>query len=481
MKNGSETDTDCGGSECSVCSNGQTCSLGGDCASGVCSGGVCVPWARALGGPEYDANSQALDVAFDARGNVIVTGEAAGPANLGDATHAVGAGAFDLFVSKLATDGTHLWSKLVGGPCNDYGRSVATDRSGNVLVGGSLGCGGSVGGPVLTGIEQALVAKYSATGEHLWSKAFGDDGADEAVMALETLSTGEIVIAGIFESTAIDFGLAAPLLNHGSSGSGDLFVAKLAPDGSTRWAKAFGGAGYDRVTALAVDPGAGQVVVTGTLGGFADFGGGTLAPVGQSMFVLKLSACGEHLWSKVFSGDAQSVISSHAVAIDRDGEVSLTGSYSGTLSFGGLTFTSVSDDVFLAKLSAGGALLWSKSFLGSGFDEGRALALDEAGAIWVAGAFNSSSLDLGGSELHNVSDFFGMDVFVAKYDATGRHLLSTSYPSRGDDRGLALAAHPTRPAILLGGMFTDALDIAVGTLPSAGSFDVFVANLGTIP
>jgi len=40
VKNGDETDVDCGGS-CSPCANGTNCLVNSDCQSGVCSGGTC--------------------------------------------------------------------------------------------------------------------------------------------------------------------------------------------------------------------------------------------------------------------------------------------------------------------------------------------------------------------------------------------------------------------------------------------------------
>lgn len=39
--NGDETDVDCGGPSCSACGDGSSCSVDGDCSSGVCNGGVC--------------------------------------------------------------------------------------------------------------------------------------------------------------------------------------------------------------------------------------------------------------------------------------------------------------------------------------------------------------------------------------------------------------------------------------------------------
>ncbi len=42
LKNGSETDLDCGGEECTACGLGLVCEVNADCASGRCDAGVCV-------------------------------------------------------------------------------------------------------------------------------------------------------------------------------------------------------------------------------------------------------------------------------------------------------------------------------------------------------------------------------------------------------------------------------------------------------
>ncbi|MGI9020451.1 MAG: hypothetical protein ACR2G3_07060 [Solirubrobacterales bacterium] len=42
VKNGQETDVDCGGPTCAKCADGKACLTGSDCQSGVCAGNVCV-------------------------------------------------------------------------------------------------------------------------------------------------------------------------------------------------------------------------------------------------------------------------------------------------------------------------------------------------------------------------------------------------------------------------------------------------------
>lgn len=41
LKNGAETDVDCGGASCPKCANGKMCLQGTDCTNGVCTGGIC--------------------------------------------------------------------------------------------------------------------------------------------------------------------------------------------------------------------------------------------------------------------------------------------------------------------------------------------------------------------------------------------------------------------------------------------------------
>jgi len=59
MKNGDETDVDCGGRSCGPCLDGLTCAMGTDCQSAICTNIVCQPPSctdLALNGDETDLN-----------------------------------------------------------------------------------------------------------------------------------------------------------------------------------------------------------------------------------------------------------------------------------------------------------------------------------------------------------------------------------------------------------------------------------------
>ena len=101
--------------------------------------------------------------------------------------------------------------------------------------------------------------------------------------------------------------------------------------------------------------------------------------------------------------------------------------------FGGGAF-----DAFVAKLTSTGATLGFSTFLGgSGSDQASALAVDSAGNVWLAGSTSSINFPLVNAFQAALAG--GKDVFIATLNATGDHLLYSSYLGGAlDDSGLAI-------------------------------------------
>jgi hypothetical protein len=291
-------------------------------------------WSKRFG----DANSQqALAVAGDASGNVIVAGTFAGAVDFGGGA-LTSAGQDDIFVAKFASDGAHLWSKRFGDGTNQYAALVAVDASGNVILAGYFPGTVDFGGGALTcaGNGDIFVAKFASDGAHLWSRRFGDGNAAAAAVD----ASGNVIVAGYFKG-AVDFGGGALT----SAGGYDIFVAKFASDGAHLWSKRFGDGSYQGADAVAVDA-SGNVIVTGRGGDTIDFGGGALA--GNYIFVAKFGPNGAHLWSK---GLGDWTYAYAVVTVDASGNVIVTGAFAGTVDFGGgaLTSTSAANEIFVAK------------------------------------------------------------------------------------------------------------------------------------
>jgi hypothetical protein len=186
-------------------------------------------------------------------------------------------------------------------------------------------------------------AKYSAAGAHVWSKRFGSSG-DDLSYRLTVDSAGDVALAGKFQGS-VSFGGTALT----SAGGDDAFLVKLSGgSGAQLWAKRFGSTSGDVASGVAVD-GSDNVVVSGYFAGAVDFGGGALSSVGTDVFAAKYSSSGVHLWSRRFGGADVQI--GGGVAAATNGDVTLTGSFRGTIDFGmGLLSSVGGNDGFIAAI-----------------------------------------------------------------------------------------------------------------------------------
>lgn len=114
------------------------------------------------------------------------------------------------------------------------------------------------------------------------------------------------------------------------------------------------------------------------------------------------------------SGDDQAT----SVVRDSQGNVYLTGYFTGTISFGSGNnlISSGGTDMFIAKYTNNGGLVWAKKAGGNGADKGIDIKMDNQGYIYILGWHGSSAL-FGTSQIDNAD---GAKSFIAKYDDTGQ-------------------------------------------------------------
>jgi hypothetical protein len=239
----------------------------------------------------------------------------------------------DVFLVKYSSAGAHVWSRRIGGTGFDMGGAVGVDSGGNVVVAGNfqgtIDCGG---GPLTSaGLGDLFVAKYSATGQHLWSKRFGGTG-DDYTQGMAVDGAGDVLLTGQFTNT-INFGGTALT----SAGREDIFLAKLAGStGGHVWSKRFGSSSTTDVGyGVAVD-GSGNVAITGFFAQSVDFGGGAILAQGYDVFVAKYSSVGTHISSKRYGDPAGFFDGQYgdAIAMSGGGNIFVAGHFVGTLDFG---------------------------------------------------------------------------------------------------------------------------------------------------
>jgi len=192
--------------------------------------------------------------------------------------------------------------------------AIATATNGDTIVAGHYSGLLEYGGQSLSseGLEDIFIARVRAGGQVVWVRRAGGPSV-ESVRAISLDSANNLFIVGGFFGTA-RFG-GDDLI---STGSRDGFVAKLAFDGSWRWARRMGGSGGDdEATGAAALPGDNtqippvteSVAITGRYACSGSFGSDTLnapsCPTGGSdLFVARVSTNGEWLWARNRGGSA---------------------------------------------------------------------------------------------------------------------------------------------------------------------------------
>jgi hypothetical protein len=149
------------------------------------------------------ATQFAASVAMDGNGNVLLTGTILGTVNFGGAD-LVGAGS-DVFLAKFNSAGVHQWSQRFGDSDGQNGGSVVTDGSDNVLLTGGFSGTVNFGGADLVGMgSDVFLAKFNSAGVHQWSQRFGDS-YHQFGHSVATDGSDNVLLTGGFIGT-IDFG-----------------------------------------------------------------------------------------------------------------------------------------------------------------------------------------------------------------------------------------------------------------------------------
>jgi hypothetical protein len=425
-------------------------------------------WSERFGSTSTD---RGRSVAVDNGGNIVTAGSFKGAVDFGGGLLSSIQSSADGFVVKHSASGTYQWSMKMGGSGSDAVNAVVTDISNNVIIAGMTGSTTMD----FNGTQQATVgggdiflAKYSSSGNYIWSKILGGSGYDYPNGVAVDSSNGDIVITGYFQGT-VDFG-GGPLT---SVGTYDIYIAKYSASGAHLWSKRFGYNGTNASgTAIAVDA-YGNVIVVGQFQCYVDLGGGLINSAGATdIFLAKYTASGTHIWSKQIGRTCDEYAT--AIAVDVSGNIFMTGSFDTTTDLGGGRVDAVGYNIFLAKYSSAGAYLWGKHFGGSldasCSDYGRDVAVDSNGNVIMVGDFNGI-VDFGGGALSSLY----CDMFIAKYKGSGDYLWANSFGDMGNQLSTSVAVNGNGN-IAVTGYFQNQIDFGGELFISVGYDDIFLAT-----
>lgn len=325
----------------------------------------------------------------DSAGNLYVSGYfGSGSITIGSTT-LNNIGILDAFVAKLDASGQVLWAKNFGGAgvrTNSAAAGLAVDGAGNIYLAGSSN-GGDMTTPALAniGATDVFALKLDNAGNVLWAKRYGGSGVYASASGLGLDSSNNVYFAGYF-----GYGdMTTPALTK--IGTRDSYLLKLDSDGNLQWAKNYGGSGSETgALGLAVDS-SGNSHLSGYFS--QNLSTPALTRIGANdAFAIKVDNAGDVSWAKGFGGGGATAMA-YGIAVDGSGNSYVAGLFqSANLSTPALTRLG-SRDAFIFKLAADGSTTWAKNYGGSGaITDGRGVAVDSAGRIYLTGHFSNASL-----------------------------------------------------------------------------------------
>jgi hypothetical protein len=369
-------------------------------------------------------------------------------------------------LSASAASGLRTIFSVVSGPASVSGNTLTIEGLGPIVVEASQA--GDSNWNAASPVQRTFHVFSGTFGQDfVWAKGFGGSSSDTGY-GIATDSAGNAYVASDFTGT-VAFG-AISLTASGSSS--DLALLKVAADGNVLSATRFGGANFDYAKAVAVDT-SDNVILAGEFMTSTVMGGTTLTSAGsKDISLLKVNSAGALQWSKRFGGTSSDSV--YGLTTDADGNILISGDFSGSITFGTTTLTSSGGrDGFLAKLNPSGSPLWAMKIGGTGNDTAYAVTVAASGQFVVGGSF---FLTASFGAISRISAG-GTDGFAMGISSAGSVQWVSRFGGSSNDSTRAVAVDSTGAACVAGNFAGTDATFGTEVLASEGLDDAFVVRL----
>ena len=298
-------------------------------------------------------------IASDASGNVAVTGYTDTDASVNINN--------EMFIVAYGPSGTLLSSYIsnngAGVIGDDIGYAIQFKNSNTLAVGGCYSLNDIVNA------KSAYYSEYSLTSNSLVNTVLFNGQGDNTdnIRDIAVDATGNSYVCGYSVNNLT---------------SRDFFVAKVLANGTLGWRTSVSGTLFgsdDEANSIKLDN-AGNIYVSGFIKN-----SGTSSDIS----IIKFDPNGAQLWNVVYDGPQHESDKSNNMYVDGTGNVYITGKSDIDATW------QVNDEVFTAKYSTAGTLLWSKTYagVGTGLDKGQFVQVTAAGNVYVVGKVQNNGND----------------------------------------------------------------------------------------
>lgn len=417
-------------------------------------------WAKRIGSTSFSAAELGQCIALDPVGNIYVAGQIGidtvdmdpGPGTF----YLTGTSSRDAFVLKLDAVGDLVWAKQITGPQDELPIAMVVDVAGSVHLCGRFNGTGvdfDPGSDTLlinsAGNTDSFVMKLDPLGDLAWATTMSSAAPElEEALGIAVDAAGHVYTTGVFAGT-VDLDPGPGTVNMTAVEDLDIFIQKLTSDGQLVWARSIGGNGPQRAEGIALDASA-NILLTGSYPDSdtdLDPNAGTeiRSAWPNDLFVLKLDSASNFQWVRTMGEGAPQYCRGIDIATDDDGSVFasayLTDSMDCDPGSDSLFVASVGQqDVLVFKLNDGGDLQWATTIQGTYNEIPSALALGDAGGVYVSANYHSPQISFGGITVNNASGGSSTtDMVIARLDSTD---LATSLPTNTDTHSPGAVVYP---------------------------------------
>lgn len=361
------------------------------------------------------------------------------------------------------------WVRTIGGTSSDSTAALAADAAGRAYAVGYFQNTNEMGGQSLVAPKNArniFLAQYDAGGLVQWARKAGGDKMDTPT-GTAVDPQGNLYITGYSSSSNAAFG--SYFLTNQTPSYTDLFLAKYDSQGLAQWALSATGTRDDASRAVAIDADGNIVIVGDFSSPTLTLGNQAITNVGGTdLFVAKLTPQGQLLWAQ--SAGYSATHEGNAVAVDAAKNVYIAGKFWGTTRFGTNEFDSHFDhDTFLAKYSSNGELQWARQLNSFSVTVARNLAVDADNNVLMAG-YLDQTCDF---DEFTLIAHGAQDVFVAKFNPMGKVLWAKNFGGPGTETPRSLAVDRANNVYVVGS-FEETADFGGILLTTAGQRDAFL-------
>ena len=256
----------------------------------------------------------------------------------------------ELLLAKTDGNGEESWHhNFPNSDTNLYGTAVHQTTDGGYIIVGSVG---------YTFLWDVQVTKADANGDLVWQKNFGkSDGPDHGSDILQTSDGGYIVLGDT---------------SSYGQGSADLWLIKLAADGTEQWNKTIGGATFEEPKSFTKAIDGGYVIVgqTDAVDGMGD------------VWVIKTNEAGEASWQKTFGN-----------ADFSEGGICVKTESNGYIILGNFQDMNWTESLWLLRLDAQGTLTWDHQISKNETDtlHGTSITTTTDGGYFITGVISDTN------------------------------------------------------------------------------------------